>query len=137
MTIAQTTGSSGSYAIDPNHPRFGVGETSIDFPSLGMEVHKIGKTTGWTKGEVTATCKDTYSKVDSIGRLCSYVTDYSSDFGDSGSPVFSWDGSSFTIELVGIHWGHSDNPQEGYFNPWLFITIEIDGELMEEVVHTY
>jgi len=135
-TIARTQGWLGSLTIDPYHPRFAVGETSYEFPSLGMEVHKIGRTTGWTKGEVTATCQDIFAPNDRFMRFCSYLADYSSDNGDSGSPVFTWDGSSFAVQLVGIHWGRTGNGPR-YFNPWLFITIEIDGELMEEVIWTY
>jgi hypothetical protein len=134
LTIARTTSSSGSYTIDANHPRFAVGGPDIEYPTESMEVHKIGRTTGWTTGEVTETCVDI--EADDIVTFCSYVTDYESLGGDSGSPVFTWDGSSFSVELIGLHWGGFQGT-EAYFSPWLFIQIEIEGELQEQLIYAY
>jgi len=77
------------------------------FPDLGMTLHKVGRTTGWTSGTVSDTCQNI-----SIGAgspklfLCQDFVSYSSSGGDSGSPVFRvLTGND--IQLIGIHWGRT------------------------------
>jgi len=135
FTVARTLGSSGSVTIDPNHPRFLVGGASWDYPYQGMDVHKIGSTTGWTTGEVTQTCVYTYS-ADSILRMCSALTDLDANTGDSGAPVFTWDGSSSDIEIVGILWGGVPYSTMLY-SPWLLVAFELEQELGEELQIVY
>ena len=130
FTIARTTNSSGSTTVSSEHPRFLVSGTNVDFPYEGLEVHKIGWRTGWTVGEVTNTCVDAQA-TDGIVRLCSMQADYSSDFGDSGSPVFTWDGDSNYIEVVGIHWGAYPNGGDALYCSWLYVQLEVEGELYE------
>jgi hypothetical protein len=109
--IARTTfwgspGNVGSITVDPYNPRMTIiGEYS--FPTGGEMFDKMGRTTGWTYGFVKKTCVDmnkpSYTG-GGIGRiLCQDWTNYKSDGGDSGSPVFRWYGS--TVRLAGIHWG--------------------------------
>jgi hypothetical protein len=83
---------------------------------------------------VTEDCVDGEDE-NGIVHFCSWLADYESNPGDSGSPVFTWDGSSWTVGLVGIHWGASG--ADRYFSPWLYIVLEIGGELQEELLIEY
>jgi hypothetical protein len=63
-------------------PAFGVGVPPY---FVGDTLHKVGRTTGWTTGPVTATCETWFNEgVFNVcqDRLFAYV-----DFGDSGGPV--------------------------------------------------
>ena len=133
MTIGRTTSSSGSYTINSSHPRFHVSGPDIEYPSLETEVHKIGQASGWTHGDVIETCEDVTFQ--DVLTFCAYLADYGNDYGDSGAPVFTWDGNSDTVELIGMHF--AGNGSEGYFSPWLFIIIEIDGELQDQLILGY
>lgn len=90
----------GSLEIDASNPRMQItGESA--FPAQGDYLDKIGRTTGWTFGEVQKTCSD----VEYSGRrvICTDFVNMGVDFGDSGSPVFIWQGN--TVTLAGILWG--------------------------------
>jgi hypothetical protein len=133
MTIARTISwPPQSLTINSNSPRFAV-TGPVEYLPVGLDVHKIGRTTGWTAGEVTETCVDI--ELDDIVTFCSWVADYASGSGDSGSPVFTWDGSSWTVGLVGNHWGAAGSDR--YFSPWLYIVLEIGGELQEDLLIEY
>lgn len=97
----------GSFDIDPVNPRFRiVGEAGFPFP--GQYSHKIGATTGWTRGLVDHTCTDTKQPSRSYSRLrCQYSTRAGVDGGDSGSPVF-FDNLDGTVMIQGILFGRSD-----------------------------
>ena len=83
----------------------------------GNDVHKVGATTGWTKGEVVETCVDlpigptNLFASNNVAFLCQYEADYYSEPGDSGSPVFrrnlAWQNPD-EVALVGIHVGQFD-----------------------------
>jgi hypothetical protein len=116
--IAQTQSwaspNSGSATLNLNH-----GSSSLDlrgydtFPVDGEMVDKVGRTTGWTYGYVNRTCYNTRVGNGSGGRArlngnlllmkCQYRANYTSNSGDSGSPIFHWHGNEVTI--MGIHWG--------------------------------
>lgn len=65
---------------------------------------KVGRKTGWTYGAVEDTCDD--YEFDGWRRLCSDRVDYDEEPGDSGSPVFSYNGGvGGSAELRGIHFG--------------------------------
>jgi hypothetical protein len=133
MTIARTVSwPPQSVTINSNSPRFGV-TGPVEYLPVGLDVHKIGRTTGWTTGEITATCVD--KEMGGIVMFCSWVADYDSGDGDSGSPVFTWDGSSWTVGLVGNHWGADGSNR--YFSPWGYIVLEIGGELQEDLLIEY
>ena len=80
------------------------------------EVHKVGRTTGWTSGTVRVgtdpTCPGGYAGVADNRRLepgddnyiecLSYVDGLATAGGDSGSPVFVRDGTSDDVTLVGV-----------------------------------
>jgi hypothetical protein len=109
--IARTTfwgvpGDTGSVVVDPYNPFMTI-TSEYSYPTGGEMFDKMGRTTGWTYGFVKKTCVDmnkpSYTG-GGIGRiLCQDWTNYKSDGGDSGSPVFRWYGS--TVRLAGIHWG--------------------------------
>ena len=106
--IARTTfwktgaGVPGSLTVDPNRPRMTItGEYS--FPKGGEMFDKMGRTTGWTYGFVKKTCVDV-NKSGNRRVLCQdYIGGMHATFGDSGSPIFRWHGS--TVTLAGILWG--------------------------------
>jgi hypothetical protein len=84
------------------------------FPPLdGQVLQKVGRTTGGTKGTVSATCVDVNQQGTNLTLLCQYQAGYGSGPGDSGSPVF--DSSCVlcppngipTATLYGLHWGAS------------------------------
>jgi hypothetical protein len=73
----------------------------------GQQVHKIGRTTGWTRGSVTGTCVNTNVSGSSITQLCQTWVSAGVGGGDSGSPVFRRQGTTGNVTLVGILWGGS------------------------------
>jgi hypothetical protein len=102
----------GSRTINDSVPHFvidGVG----DFSYVGLELDKVGRTTGWTYGDVTTTCDDRKGS-DGVWRLCSDVVNAGADGGDSGSPVFYYVGDG-TVYLHGILWGGGGSGDDRYF----------------------
>jgi hypothetical protein len=75
--------------------------------SVGQSVHKIGRTTGWTRGPVTGTCVTVNVSGTTITQLCQTLVSAGVGAGDSGSPVFRRQGSTNNVTLVGILWGGS------------------------------
>jgi hypothetical protein len=120
--IARTTGwNNGLLTISSTNPRLRiVGEMSswVD----GSDLDKIGRTTGWTFGLVNGTCRNTnVSGTDvtlfcqhRVNRLASH-TGRMSDNGDSGSPVFRYQGP--TALLSGILWGSPEDGSAFIFSP--------------------
>lgn len=90
--IVRTTShgtSPGSITIDSANPRFRIiGEAA--YPVAGQTLEKIGRTTGWTYGQVTNTCVDTNVAGSNITLLCQDYVSAGIGAGDSGSPVFAW-----------------------------------------------
>jgi len=70
---------------------------------VGDVVNKIGRTTGWTQGTVSATCVNTGVSGTNIVQLCQTFVDAGVGGGDSGSDVFALAGGSAT--LLGDLWG--------------------------------
>ena len=73
-------------------------------------VDKVGRTTGWTRGDVTQTCATVNVSQSNIQLLCQTMV-YNRraaivSGGDSGSPVFKNNGTD-DVELIGILWGGS------------------------------
>ncbi len=75
--------------------------------SVGQTVHKVGRTTGWTRGSVTGTCINVNVSGSNITQLCQTLVSAGVGGGDSGSPVFRRQGSTNNVTLVGILWGGS------------------------------
>ena len=113
--IARTTVWTGSITINSTNPTFQiVSETAA--PISGTILDKVGRTTGWTFGQVIGTCENTNVLNTDITLLCqnrvsrTSGTNKISDFGDSGSPVFRWPGSN-DVSLYGILWGGNGDDQ--------------------------
>lgn len=116
------TNSAGSGSIEITGYFKIVGEVSE--PTLGETLHKIGRSSGWTSGDVDRTC--VHFDIGNDRRLICQDTVDSSDggvtAGDSGSPVFS-DFGLGEIYLYGIVWG-------GGSLDWVFSAMtNIEGDL--------
>jgi len=81
-------------------------------PVQGQVLNKVGRTTGWTQGPVTATCVNINITASEITQLCQSLVEAFVDGGDSGSPTFGLhtDGTAF---LAGILWGSSTDLTTG------------------------
>ena len=106
--IARTTGvNNGSLSVTGVFDITGEDDASTSFSGT---VHKVGRTTGWSSGEVTATCATVNVSGSNIQLLCQTLVENNSaaivGSGDSGSPVFRPTGSN-TATLIGILWGGS------------------------------
>ena len=91
-------------------PVTGAGDAGV---VAGTRVSKIGRTTGWTVGTVSAVCADVTvgglpAGATPIVMLCQTLVTGVSDFGDSGSPVFTSRTGFVDAHYVGILWGGSD-----------------------------
>ena len=89
--------------------------------ALGTVVNKVGRTTGWTQGEVTRTCVHTGVQGTNIAQLCqTFVSNPGGAVvvgsGDSGSPVFRIT-SGDNVQLVGILWGGSSDNRTFIYSP--------------------
>jgi hypothetical protein len=101
--IARTTGvNNGSLTIQGNFTVTGEGS-----PVVGQAVSKVGRTTGWTRGSVTATCVHVNVSGSNITQLCQTVVSAGVRSGDSGAPVFRQQGTGSNVTLLGILWGGS------------------------------
>lgn len=110
--IARPTGrtgsdvSSGPLTVSHVNPTFTItGQNTNVFEN--EQLQKVGRTTGWSYGNVEDTCND-YS-IQGWVRLCSDRVDFAVQEGDSGSPVFYWK-SDGTADLRGIVFGWQGFP---------------------------
>ncbi|HEY7614930.1 MAG TPA: hypothetical protein VH764_18185 [Gemmatimonadales bacterium] len=104
--IARTSGvNNGSLTIAGN---FRI--TAEGSAAFGQQVHKIGRTTGWTLGEVRGTCVNTNVGGTDITQLCQAWVGAGAGPGDSGSPVFRRQGTGSNVTLLGIMWGGTTLP---------------------------
>jgi hypothetical protein len=110
-TQSYGVGQAGSLIVHSTKPRFEItDESDPDEPVCGNWVNKVGRTTGWTRGMVSATCVDSYAGRDFGWYICQDVAGVYADTGDSGSPVFVAGGTnaqfqeSSYAELSGILW---------------------------------
>lgn len=111
-------GSAGTTVINGTNPYLFVVGVSNDVIE-GQRVDKIGSYSGWTYGTVTHTCGDW---VDYLGLAtemvrCVYKASVYTQGGDSGSPVFTWDGAD-GIVAYGILFAEDDANQTMYFSKW-------------------
>jgi hypothetical protein len=91
-----------------------VGEGSAGV-GVGSTVNKVGRTTGWTQGQVTNTCVDTAVSGSNIVQLCQTFVSAKVAGGDSGSPVFMASGTNAT--LVGTLWGGNSSGTMFVYSP--------------------
>jgi hypothetical protein len=118
--IARTNAAnSGSLTITGNFSITAEGSASV-----GQAVHKIGRTTGWTRGSVSNTCVDVNVGGTNITQLCQTFVPAGVGGGDSGSPVFRRL-SGNNVRLVGILWGGSVNGGIYVFSPISNIEAEL------------
>jgi hypothetical protein len=84
--------------------------------AVGQTVNKVGRTTGWTSGEITNTCVNTGVLGSNIVQLCQTFVSAGVGAGDSGSDVFEVTGGS-NVKLAGILWGGSSAGTLFVFSP--------------------
>lgn len=77
----------GTLEVDPKKSTFEI-DGEQPFAVLGETAFKVGRTTGWTGGEVTGTCVDVIAVGGTFVRRCQAQVAAGVDSGDSGSPVF-------------------------------------------------
>jgi hypothetical protein len=86
--------------------------------AVGDSVNKVGRTTGWTRGKVTATCVNTGVSGTKIVQLCQTWVQHSKTAivgpGDSGSSVWTQSGG---VKLLGLLWGGSTDNKTFIFSP--------------------
>ncbi|NOT06570.1 MAG: hypothetical protein HOP28_00015 [Gemmatimonadales bacterium] len=117
---------SGSMIPDTSRPYFMVDAVDNDQLVGGQYVHKVGRTTGWTWGQITHTCKDVESHgwPNTRRTLCTYESSMYVDGGDSGSPVFTpyGDGINVNTDVVKLNGiiQHKVNgpPFRSFFSKW-------------------
>jgi hypothetical protein len=121
--IARTTGL-GSITIDGANPVFNITAEKTK-PLYLSTVHKIGRSTGWSKGVVISTCSALNVKDTNITLFCQSRVVAQVKPGDSGSPVFSWSGSGSNVTLHGILWGGNDAGTVFAFSPMSGVEAEL------------
>ena len=94
--------------------------STVNF-SVGTTINKVGRTTGWTQGNVTNSCVNTNVSGSRIQLLCqTFVQNPGGAVvvggGDSGSDVFRTTGTS-TAQMVGILWGGNGSGTLFVFSP--------------------
>jgi hypothetical protein len=110
--IAKTTGANnGSLTINGSFSITAEGSAVV-----GDVVNKIGRTTGWTQGAVSATCVNTGVSGSNIVQLCQTFVDAGVGGGDSGSDVFAQTGTS-SATLLGILWGGNSSGTLFVYSP--------------------
>jgi hypothetical protein len=121
--IARTTSTSssnltisGSWTITSN-------ATSSSF-TVGATVNKVGRTTGWSKGKVAATCATVNVSGSNVTQICQTIVNAKVGAGDSGSDVFTVTGGN-NVKLDGILWGASGDGATFVFSPFANITGEV------------
>jgi hypothetical protein len=91
---------------------------------VGDVVNKVGRTTGWTRGPVVATCADVNVAGENATMLCQSVVEAVSNSGDSGSPVFI-QSSAANASLVGILWGGNAAAGLFVFSPGANVSLDL------------
>jgi len=125
--IAHTSGpNNGSLEVTGTFTVTTQNNTTTSFP-IGTTVNKVGRTTGWTQGNVTNTCVNTNVSGTRFTQLCQTFVQGPGNAklvgpGDSGSPVFIGTGN---VQLVGILWGGSSDGRLFVFSPLKQIRDEI------------
>ena len=83
----------------------------------GMDIDKVGRTTGWTRGPITRTCAHTGVADTNVTLLCQYLVDMASGGGDSGGSVFAFNPTTMGGSFAGVHWGGPDDGSSSVFSP--------------------
>jgi hypothetical protein len=99
--------------------------TSSSF-TVGETVNKVGRTTGWSRGPVAATCATVNVSGTNITQLCQTIVTATVGSGDSGSDVFTVT-SGTNVKLDGVLWGGSTDGRTFVFSPFANVTGELGG----------
>lgn len=124
--VAKTTGvNNGSVTVDGS---FWITEQNNTATSYSGTVEKVGRTTGWSSGNVTNTCATVNVSGSDIQLLCQTLVQRRGKQivggGDSGSQVFQVI-SGDNVRLIGILWGGSMNGDTFVFSPLKSILDEL------------
>ena len=118
--IARTTGPNNKSITEAGSFRVTGEATSPSFV-VGDIANKVGRTTGWTQAVITSTCVDVDVTGSNITQLCQTLASSPSAVvgsGDSGSPVFLYDGNpGYNVTLGGILWGGTADGTLFAFSP--------------------
>jgi len=103
-------GQPGSTTIDAANPRFeiirGLSDALLEEDD---ELHKVGATTGWTKGNVLRRCFTVDPEQPlmpfKVQFRCMTETSIHSQGGDSGGPIFRLEANGTQVSLAGFLWG--------------------------------
>jgi hypothetical protein len=87
-------------------------------------VNKVGRTTGWTQGNITATCAHTNVSGSKVHLRCQTFVAAGVAGGDSGSPVFQIT-SGDNVKLAGILWGGASDGSMFVYSPISAIQTEL------------
>ncbi len=105
--IGRTTGANNGSLTLGSPANFTItAESAADNFVIGSFAEKVGRTTGWTRGQITNTCVNTNVSGSIITQLCQTFVSAGVGSGDSGSPVFRVM-SGTNVRLLGILWGGS------------------------------
>lgn len=122
-SIAQTSSTSSTNLTISGHWTITSNATSSSF-TVGSTVNKVGRTTGWSKGKVIATCVAVNVGGSNVTQLCQTVVNAKVGAGDSGSDVFSVTSGS-NVKLAGVLWGGSSDGTQFVFSPFANVTGEL------------
>jgi hypothetical protein len=120
-SVAKTSGpNNGSLTVTGNFTITSQDNTTSSF-AVGTTVNKVGRTTGWTQGNVTQSCVNVNVSGTKFTQLCQTLVQNSGGAvvvggGDSGSQVFRIT-SGDNVQLVGILWGGSSDGKLFVFSP--------------------
>ncbi|MDP3911887.1 MAG: hypothetical protein Q8Q14_15995 [Gemmatimonadales bacterium] len=91
------------------------GEDLRDVFTIGETINKVGRTTGWTQGQVSATCATVNVSRSRISQICQTIVEGDAQIvgaGDSGSPIYTT-----AHRLAGILWGGNSSGTLLVFSP--------------------
>jgi hypothetical protein len=97
--------------------------TSSSF-TVGETANKVGRTTGWSRGKVVATCVTVNVSGSNVTQICQTIVNAKVGAGDSGSDVFKVT-SGTNVKLDGVLWGASTDGKTFVFSPLTNITGEL------------
>ena len=96
---------------------------------VGEAVDKIGRTTGWTSGNLTNKCVNTGVQGSRIVQLCQNFVSAGVGSGDSGSDVFQVISlgtvTTGTVRLSGVLWGGSSSGTQFVYSPLANVRAEL------------
>lgn len=121
--IARTSGANnGSLEVVG---QFSITEQDNSTTGFNGTLHKVGRTTGWTSGEVDGSCVTVNVFGSNIQMLCQTAVSGAAIVGggDSGAPVFQDLGGN-DVRLVGILWGGAGDATF-FFSPLAAVIAEL------------